>query len=229
MRRAGVEAATLMRTRNAETGREYTVQVVTRNIQSVTKRSSHLAGRRPASGALALLTLSLERDAAETLGRQLYLQIRERVLNGRLAPGARLPSTRRLAEELAISRTVPLNAYAQLAAEGYLEGRRGSGQYVRQLGPAMTTGNRKPWAATRTRAPTAAATPVPFDSGSFDARLFPHAVWAKLLARGWRREGFAAAGHVDCAGLPALREAIARYLFGLRGLVCTPEQVIITS
>ncbi len=188
-----------------------------------------MAGRRPASGALALLTLSLERDAAETLGRQLYLQIRERVLNGRLAPGARLPSTRRLAEELAISRTVPLNAYAQLAAEGYLEGRRGSGQYVRQLGPAMTTGNRKPWAATRTRAPTAAATPVPFDSGSFDARLFPHAVWAKLLARGWRREGFAAAGNVDCAGLPALREAIARYLFGLRGLVCTPEQVIITS
>src|SRR5512145_483532 len=109
MRRAGVEAATLMWTRNRETGCEYTVQVVTRNTQSVPKRSDHFARRRPAHGALALLTLSLERQGAETLGRQLYLQIRERILSGRLAPGARLPSTRRLAEELSISRTVPLN------------------------------------------------------------------------------------------------------------------------
>ncbi|HEU4531095.1 MAG TPA: PLP-dependent aminotransferase family protein, partial [Steroidobacteraceae bacterium] len=193
------------------------------------KRSDHFARRRPAHGALALLTLSLERQGAETLGRQLYLQIRERILNGRLAPGARLPSTRRLAEELSISRTVPLNAYAQLAAEGYLEGRRGSGQYVRELGAAIATGSRKAWTATRARTPIAHSGSVPFDSGSFDAALFPHAVWAKLLARGWRREGFAAAGNVEAAGLPALREAIARYLFGLRGIVCTPEQVIVTS
>ena len=154
----------------------------------MTKRSDHFARRRRSQGALALLTLSLERNAADTLGRQLYLQIRDRILNGRLAPGARLPSTRRLAEELSISRTVPLNAYAQLAAEGYLEGRRGSGQYVRQLGQAIAASGRRTWNSLRARVPPSQATSL-FDSGSFDTRLFPHAVWAKLLARGWRREG----------------------------------------
>src|SRR5438552_10842789 len=64
------------------------------------------------------------------LHRQLYLGIRGLILDGRLKPGARLPSTRNLANELMVSRTTALNAFEQLIFEGYLEGRVGSGTKV---------------------------------------------------------------------------------------------------
>ena len=61
------------------------------------------------------------------LFRQVYSYLRQAILSGDLQGGERLPSTRDLAEELAISRTVVLLAYEQLLAEGFAEGRRGSG------------------------------------------------------------------------------------------------------
>src|SRR5436309_12401792 len=64
------------------------------------------------------------------LHRQLYLGIRGLILDGRLKPGARLPSTRNLANELMVSRTTALNAFEQLIFEGYLERRVGSGTKV---------------------------------------------------------------------------------------------------
>ena len=83
----------------------------------------------------ALLDLALDRGAAESLQRQLYGQVREAVLAGRLAAGARLPSTRTLAGELACSRNTVLGAFEQLIAEGYLECRAGSGTFVTRVLP----------------------------------------------------------------------------------------------
>jgi GntR family transcriptional regulator/MocR family aminotransferase len=83
----------------------------------------------------ALLDLALDRGAPEALQRQLYGQVREAVLAGRLAPGTRLPSTRTLAGELACSRNTVLGAFEQLIAEGYLECRPGSGSYVSRVLP----------------------------------------------------------------------------------------------
>ena len=195
------------------------------------QRSNHFAVQSPAGAAVALFSLSLERRARETLGRQLYLQIRERVLSGRLTPGTRLPSTRKLAEELGISRTVPLTAYDQLAAEGFVESRRGSGQYVRSLGESGTRGASRKRSLSQRKPvrPALSSVAVPFDSGSYNSARFPHSTWAKLLARGWRREACVAAGDTPWGGLPALRNAIARYLFGLRGIVCDAEQIVVTA
>ena len=64
------------------------------------------------------------------LFRQIYEQIRGHVLAKRLLPGRRLPSTRVLAARLGVSRTSVTAAYEQLMAEGYLEGRAGSGTFV---------------------------------------------------------------------------------------------------
>ena len=66
----------------------------------------------------------------DPLFRQVYRGLRQAILSGALAPADRLPSTRDLAEQLGISRTVVLQAYDQLLAEGFVSGRGGSGTYV---------------------------------------------------------------------------------------------------
>lgn len=81
----------------------------------------------------SLLPVVLDRDAREPMGRQLYLRIRDLVLSGQLESGAELPSSRKLALDLGVSRTVTLAAYEQLGVEGYLVSWHGSGHYVRTL------------------------------------------------------------------------------------------------
>jgi DNA-binding transcriptional regulator YhcF (GntR family) len=79
---------------------------------------------------------ALEIDRASR--RPVYLQVRDflrgRILDGGLAPGVKLPSTRALAASLGISRNSILRAYEELAADGLLSGRIGSGTRVRAHG-----------------------------------------------------------------------------------------------
>jgi DNA-binding FadR family transcriptional regulator len=71
-----------------------------------------------------LVTLSLVRDRRETLQRQIFAQIRDAILAGRLPPGTELPPSRVLASEYGVSRNTALQAYQWLAAEGYVETER---------------------------------------------------------------------------------------------------------
>ncbi len=77
-----------------------------------------------------MLTLALDRGAKKPLQAQLAEALRRLILDGRIAPGARLPSSRALAEEHGIARATAVQAFEQLAAEGYVIARRGSGLYV---------------------------------------------------------------------------------------------------
>lgn len=179
--------------------------------------------------ATTLLSVVLDREAREPLGRQLYLRIRDLILSGQLEAGAKMPSSRKLADDLAVSRTVTLTAYEQLAGEGYLAAQHGSGHYVRTL-------NRAPPSPPRTkpvpRLPDQAAIAPrgrPFDSDAPATALFPIRAWARVTARGWRREGEAAVGFDHWAGLPSLRSAIAGHLRALQGLDCTAEHVLVTG
>src|SRR5262245_21884466 len=76
------------------------------------------------------LLIRLDRRAGSALQRQIYAEIRRAVLDGVLQPGARLPSSRALADDLGVSGTTTLLAFEQLRAEGYLVGRHGSGTFV---------------------------------------------------------------------------------------------------
>ena len=91
------------------------------------------SGRPESDATIALLSVTLDRLSGQPLVRQLYAHLRELILTRRIAPGARLPSTRKLSRELDVSRTVTLEAFGQLAAEGFLETRLGSGHYVAHL------------------------------------------------------------------------------------------------
>ena len=189
-------------------------------------------GARDSAAATALLAVVLERDGAEPLGRQLYRRIRELIVQQRLAPGARLPSSRRLAGDLGVSRAVTLDAYDQLTSDGYVEGRRGSGQYVRALDRVRPA--RRPAAAETPRPPLASddllsLRGLPFDPDAPALDLFPADDWARLMARGWKRDAAAALAFDPWAGLPSLRAAVAGHLRALQGLDYAPDQVVITA
>ncbi len=186
-----------------------------------------------------LLAPCLDEDAAVPLYRRLYLALREAILAGRVRQ--RLPSTRRLAEDLGISRNSVATAFDLLQAEGYLTGRIGSGSYVAdhlpdqapQAAPAMPAAAPGPRRLARRvddlpSEPRDPAPPGPFAFSPDIWSSFPWAVWTRLLARPWRHPTPALAASIDRAGLPALRRAVADMLGASRAMSCSPDQVLIT-
>ncbi|UXY52916.1 MocR-like pyridoxine biosynthesis transcription factor PdxR [Pseudomonas tohonis] len=177
-------------------------------------------------------------DARQGLARQLYERLRERILDGRLQGGTRLPASRDLAALLGISRNTVTRAFDQLYAEGYIEGRIGDGTYVAELSTAPRAAPPVPVRAAAGEAlsrlaahhlkPPLSGPPRAFRVGVPAFDLFPFQTWARLSARFWRKPSPARLGYGDPAGDWQLRELIAAYLRNSRGLHCDPAQVIVT-
>lgn len=186
--------------------------------------------------------------------QQVYEALRRSILEGRLPPGSRVPSTRALARDLGVSRNTILLAYDQLLAEGYVVGRIGSGTFVAaELPDAMlaagrggAAGREEPPGAPRlsaygervrkvdpldvpgqTRRGPASPLRYDFRYGSPSVAEFPHEAWRRLLARRARRASARSLGYGRTEGEPALREAIADYLGRARAVACRPEQVVV--
>lgn len=168
-----------------------------------------------------MLPVRLDRTDPRPLGTQLADQVRRLVLGGALAQGDRMPSTRRLAADLGVSRAVVEQAFDQLLAEGWLEARQGSGTWV-------AGGTSGPPAATRRRRTPVGERPlVMLDAGTPWIDPKHRAVWR----RAWREVSTAAAprGYDDPRGLPELRALLAERLGHTRGLAVDAEQVRVTG
>jgi GntR family transcriptional regulator / MocR family aminotransferase len=185
---------------------------------------------RPDSGS-ATLELGVERRDGEPFQSQIARQIRSLVLGGRLRPGAKLPSSRGLSEQLDVARATVVEAYEQLIGEGYLETRPGSGTAVATELPEdlLESGKPKPRAALPATPKMRREPARPFRQGLVDWESFPHDEWGRVLGRFWRNPPVTLLEHNDPFGWLPLRAAIASHLFDWRGLECAPEQVIITS
>jgi GntR family transcriptional regulator/MocR family aminotransferase len=195
------------------------------------------------------LTVSLDPATATPLFRQLYEGLQRSILDGTLTPGVRLPATRSLAEELGVSRNTVLNAYEQLLAEGYLEGKLGSGTYVSRTLPEEMTQvrptadrarltfpqrralSRRGELLARTSATVARSTgaPRPFRPGVPALDAFPFEIWMRLVARHHRRPPRDMLSYGHPAGYARLRKAIAAYLGPARAVHCDPEQVLVLT
>lgn len=177
----------------------------------------------------AVLDLSLDREGREPLHAQLTEALRRLILARRIAPGARLPSSRALAEELGVSRVTVVTAFDQLVGEGYADGRRGSGVYVASDLPDQPVEPARPAPPSMPAANAAPEAPRPFQPGVPDLSLFPYADWGRLLDQAWRRPAPSLVNHADPMGWWPLRQAIAEHLAAARGIGCTPHQVAVTS
>ncbi|MHA1571545.1 MAG: MocR-like pyridoxine biosynthesis transcription factor PdxR [Alphaproteobacteria bacterium] len=197
------------------------------------------------TAAFPLATLALDRNAAENLGTQLYFALRGAILNGTLRAGMRLPASRTLARDLAISRNPVITAYEQLQAEGYIQGRVGAGSFVSAQLPerllqapsqTIATGRvRRPLRLSRRGAAMAglrrqyATGLTAFAPGLPDLHTFPFDLWSRLLARHWRRPTSDMLFNADPAGYGPLREAIAGYLGASHAVRCHADQIFIVS
>jgi GntR family transcriptional regulator/MocR family aminotransferase len=203
---------------------------------------------------LGRLPLHLTLEGAGPLYKRLYRSLRAAILDGRLPPGERLPSTRSLATALGLSRNVVLLAFDQLLAEGYTSGRVGSGTFVSKILPDSSVRAWRtpvaphPMAPTRPsrharraaavqRLPAAGAAavgggmPIQYDFryGTPAYADFPHETWRRLLARRARAISVRSLSYGPAEGYPPLREAIAAYLRRSRGVAATSEQVVIVN
>ncbi|WP_053846326.1 PLP-dependent aminotransferase family protein [Streptomyces sp. NRRL B-24085] len=167
------------------------------------------------------MDLHLEVIAGE--GRRVGLEraLRDAIRVGRLAPGARLPATRRLAEELGVSRGTVRAAYDQLIAEGFLTARQGAGTEVASLPPPGTAPVKS---AARVRVPVHDLRP-----GAPDVGTFPADAWARAVRRAVATAPVTAYDYGDPLGRIELRAALSEYLGRARGVVAPAERIVVTS
>lgn len=183
--------------------------------------------------------------SGEPLSRQIYLWFRQAILSGTLAAGERLPSTRDLAEQIRVSRTVVLLAYDQLLAEGFVQGVSGSGTYVAEgLGAGKQRrsetaasvrlshfGKLAQAASAKIELPGKREKGLRYDFSyrRLPVEGFPFETWQRILTRRSRTAGLRTLDYAFPAGSVGLREAIAGHLRRSRAVVCEPEQVIIVT
>jgi GntR family transcriptional regulator/MocR family aminotransferase len=177
--------------------------------------------------------------------RQIYNGMRQAILTGVLPAGGRLPSTRDLAEQLGVSRTVVLLAYDLLLAEGFAVGRGGSGTYVPE-GLGRNTPKREKRAAKlrlsryglaaaaaqqAVDSPRPRSLPVRYDFayGRSAIESFPLEMWRRTLLRHARQAPVRAFEYGPAAGSLVLREAICAHLRRSRAVVCDPSDVIVVN
>lgn len=193
--------------------------------------------------------LTLDDTAVEPLYRQLEDQIRSAILEARLRPGDRLPSTRQLARDLGLARNTAKNAYNQLIVEGYLVTTAGSGTRVAQDLPEhllhvpsssatpdpipgsfpLSTAARRMIAVSPLIKADSNRPSLPFRPHTPATDAFPRELWAQLTTRRSRRMSRDLLERVSPCGYRPLREAVAGYLGSARGVACDADQVIITA
>ena len=192
------------------------------------------------------LLIRIDARVRAGLQQQIYAAIRRAILDGVVAPGVQLASSRALADDLCVSRTTTLLAYEQLTAEGYVTTRHGSGTFVARELPDDLARITTPRSTTRIKHPplsrrgaALAATPAPprrlpgpphpFRLGAPGLDLFPLRLWSQLVNRRLRSLTLAQLDYGDPAGFLGLREAIADHVQAARGTRCTADQVVIVG
>jgi GntR family transcriptional regulator/MocR family aminotransferase len=196
--------------------------------------------------SLFFASLQLDRASGTPLFRQLYAAIRQAILSGLIPAGMQLPPSREFCQRLTISRQTVLNAYELLLTEGYLMGEVGRGTYVNvDLPQESAHRNKQQISRQQQPAPSLSKRGLQFvEHASFQPvqqnktrafrvsmpglDVFPFDVWSRLVARRWRHHDHQL-GYGDPAGYAPLRELLAVYLKTARGVICSPEQIMITS
>lgn len=167
--------------------------------------------------------LGLDATGAPPRGRTVWLadRLRDAVAAGVLSPGTRLPASRVLAAELAVSRGTVVEAYRRLTEEGLLVANAGGGTSVAASLPAVSTPD----------APAHGPQPAVLNisQGAPDLSAFPRAAWLRAEREVLTTAAAVDLGYADPQGVPRLRAALAAWLARSRGVQVPPERIIVTA
>ena len=181
------------------------------------------------------------RSRRQTLTNWLYGELRSAILEGRLAPGARLPASRDFAGQYQLSRGTVVRVLERLQAEGYVTSRVGIGTWVNRVEAPRSARQATTAPAYIRRVISTYKQPQPWIDRAFVDGIrpfrigvpaideFPSEIWGRIAAdrarhfRSWLKK------EADRRGYRPLRNAIAEYLRTSRGVRCTAEQIVIVS
>ena len=210
-------------------------------------RTNHYNAAVTSSALGFLPIITIDRNAADPLHKQIYDGYRAAILNGDLRPAERIPSSRELATQLRVSRFPVLNAYSQLLAEGYFESRTGAGTYVSSslpeqrmsvappIGPSLSSpSGPRPIAHRSALYPSFRNSLTLRGWGSFGVHQpaldqFPFQIWTSLVGRHSRNPHASAIHQIHPLGTERFRNAICDYLRAARGVKCDTDQIMIVS
>ncbi len=162
---------------------------------------------------------------------QLYNQIREEILSGKLPENSKIPSVRELAAELSISKNTVEYAYSQLSAEGYIESKPRSGYYVSSLDLSfkpkiVNTDINQPSFSSKF---SHNEDTIDFQQFSLASDSFPFRIWQKIYVDCIKEQRDHTVTYSDPQGEQILRIEIQKYLAKFRGVMAKPHQIVITS
>lgn len=174
-----------------------------------------------------MLTIGIDTKKKEPIYEQIYKYIRDEIKHGVLECGTRLPSSRKLAEHLDVSRNTVDLAYGQLLSEGYIESKPKRGHYVSALDEILDftveiseeeeiTEKKKTY-------------PYDFAPSGVDMMHFPYNTWRKLMREVLMDDNSEIFQTGHSSGDVELREAIKSYLHQSRGVICSSSQIILGS
>ncbi|MDL2280664.1 PLP-dependent aminotransferase family protein [Selenomonadales bacterium OttesenSCG-928-I06] len=177
-------------------------------------------------GSDFLFTISFSEKNRQPLYEQLYKRIKQNIVEGILPQGKKLPSKRKLAEHLQISKNTVENAYAQLIAEGYVETVEKKGYFVRQIDSIIKKSKSISDLLVEERDNNDTYI-YDLKTNAVDLYNFPFATWAKLMREILRDENDSLLKPIHPQGDLSLRKEIARYLKEYKNMSVHPEQIIL--
>src|SRR6266568_4795559 len=172
------------------------------------------------TGTNSSVLVVLQRDLRIPLHRQIETSIRDSIRAGRLPRGSSLPPSRMLAADLGVSRGVVVEAYQQLAAEGYLASHSGGYTQV-AAGPAPLV--------TALRLARPEPPRIDLSYGRADVTSFPRAAWLRAIRGALATAPNDVFGYLAGSGVPQLRTAVADYLNRVRGTLAHPDNIVIST
>jgi GntR family transcriptional regulator / MocR family aminotransferase len=186
------------------------------NVAGIMNRATEAPLDRARGAVDLLLEVELRRGR---LRRSLSEALRAAIQEGRLPATTALPSSRRPAADLGVSRGVVTDAYDQLVSEGYLDVKPRSAPVVAAVVEAPPP----------TPEPPAASWRYDFHATTPDVALFPRRSWTRAVERALRRAPDDALDYGDRRGRIELRTALSAYLARVRGVRVDPGRIVVTQ
>lgn len=174
--------------------------------------------------------LYLDETKKRSFARQIYGEIRKKILSGELESDQALPSSRDLSRELCVARNTVLTAYDMLVSEGAVYSVAGSGFYVSsdvKYEPRSISMDDRQTASLSDYVITEKT--INFDSGIPALDLFPRQKWSRTVSRAFLDAPVSALGYDDPQGRPEFRSVLCEYLKKTRGISCRADQIIVTA
>lgn len=169
----------------------------------------------------------LNKDKSQPLYEQIFQEIRREILDETRATNSALKPIRVLAQELRVSNNTVNRAYQELQSEGYIRSVKGSGYYVESMS-ALSSSNNRIALATEKKVQRSKPLKYDFNYEGIERSAIPWTKWRQYLHQALMDEAYYSfVSYETNKGNYQLRESICHYINELRGVDCTPEQIVI--